>query len=85
MIRTIITPDTDKFNLILSVPENYIGKELEVIAFAKDEGIEKRSASKERVSFTVLHTERASAKDVFKALKFDTRGFKFNRDEANSR
>ena len=26
-----------------------------------------------------------SAKDTFKALNFDTRGFKFNRDEANSR
>ena len=30
-------------------------------------------------------SNKGSAKDIFKALKFDTRGFKFNRDEANSR
>ncbi|HEY9122830.1 MAG TPA: hypothetical protein PK252_14735 [Bacteroidales bacterium] len=69
MIRTVIT--ADKNTLILPLPDNYIGRQLEIIAFAIDE--------------PVKQTKRASAKDVFKALKFDTRGFKFNRDEANSR
>jgi hypothetical protein len=69
MIRTIVT--ADKNTLILSLPDNYIGRQLEIIAFAIDE--------------PVKQTKRALAKDVFKALKFDTRGYKFNRDEANSR
>lgn len=69
MIRTIVT--TDKNTLILTLPDNYVGRQLEVIAFAIDE--------------PVKQTKRPSSKDVFKALKFDTCGFKFNRDEANSR
>jgi hypothetical protein len=69
MIRTVVT--ADKNTIILPLPDNYIGRQLEIIAFAIDEP-EKQ-------------TKRASAKEVFKALKFDTRGYKFNRDEANSR
>lgn len=69
MIRTVIT--AEKNTLILPLPDDYIGKQLEVIAFAIDE--------------PVKQPKRAVAKDVFKALKFDTRGFKFDRDEANSR
>lgn len=71
MIRTNITPNTDKINLMLSVPKKYIGKELEVIAFAKDEGVEENYSVKKKVSFTVLHT--------------DIKNYKFNRDEANER
>jgi len=71
MIHTSITPKTDKINLILTVPENYIGKELEIIAFTKDEGIEERFTSNKKVSFTVLHS--------------DIKNYKFNRDEANER
>jgi hypothetical protein len=69
MIRTVVT--ADKNTIILPLPDNYIGRQLEIIAFAIDEP--------EKL------TKRASAKEVFKALKFDTRGYKFNRDEANSR
>jgi len=69
MIRTVII--SDKNTLILPLPDDYIGKQLEVIAFAIDE--------------PVKQLKKAAAKDVFKALKFDTRGFKFDRDEANSR
>ena len=69
MIRTVVTAENN--TLILPLPDNYIGRQLEIIAFAIDE--------------PVKQTKRVSAKNVFKALKFDTRGFKFNRDEANSR
>jgi hypothetical protein len=69
MIRTVVTADRN--TLILPLPDSYIGRKLEVIAFAIDE--------------PVKQDKRALAKDVFKALKFDTRGFKFNRDEANNR
>lgn len=69
MIRTVITPKNNK--LVLSLPDGYVGRQLEVIAFAIDE--------------PVKQVKKASAKDVFKALRLDTRGYKFDRDEANSR
>ncbi len=35
MIKTIVTPQNN--SLYLSIPDNYIGKEIEVLVFAKDE------------------------------------------------
>ena len=69
MIRTIITPN--KQTISFDIPEEYVGKQIEVIAFAKDEGIAKEKTTEKPVTFT--------------ALSIDTRGFKFNRDEANER
>jgi hypothetical protein len=69
MIRTIITSKNN--TLVLHLPDDYVGRQLEVIAFAIDE--------------PVKQVKRTLVKDMFKALKFDTRGFKFDRDEANSR
>ncbi|MFA6923297.1 MAG: hypothetical protein WC223_03495 [Bacteroidales bacterium] len=43
-----------------------------------------RKESEDKVKVDVI-SNKDSAKDIFKALRFDTRGFKFNRDEANSR
>lgn len=69
MIRTIITPNNQTISF--NIPKDYIGKEIEVIAFPKDEGISKEKPPKKKVTFT--------------ALSIDTRGYKFNRDEANER
>ena len=38
MVRTILTPDTK--TVTFDIPENYLGKKIEVIAFAIDEGVE---------------------------------------------
>lgn len=38
MIRTIVIPETKTVSF--TVPKSYIGKELEIIAFAKKEGFE---------------------------------------------
>ena len=35
MIKTTVTPKSNKINL--SIPNNYIGKEIEVLIYAKDE------------------------------------------------
>jgi hypothetical protein len=69
MIRTILIPDSNIVSI--SVPKDYIGKVLEIIAFAKDEGLNNDAAIKKTASFTVLHT--------------DVKDYKFNRDEANER
>ena len=71
MIRTTIIPEKNVVNVSFSVPENYIGKEMEVIAFTKKEGLEKPEMQRRKVSFA--------------ALSIDTKGYKFNRDEANER
>jgi hypothetical protein len=69
MIRTVLTAHNN--TLTLPIPDKYIGRELEIIAFTKDEGIEESLSVKKKVSFTILHT--------------DIKDYKFNRDEANER
>lgn len=69
MVRTIITPD--KQTISFDIPKDYIGRQIEVIAFAMDEELAKEPAIKKMVSFN--------------ALAIDTRGYKFDRDEANER
>ncbi len=70
MIRTVVIPD--KNFLSLNIPDKYIGKKLEVIAFAVDE-------PSENVIYMTKKTKQ------FSAIKLNTKGFKFNRDEANER
>ena len=69
MIRTIIIPNTQ--TVTFNIPEDYIGKEVEVIAFAKNEEIDTKESNGKQVSFN--------------ALSIDTKNFKFNRNEANER
>ncbi len=69
MIRTIITVEGNK--LTLSLPDNFLGKQIEVIAFVLEEAVQK---SKKNMSFTVL--------DVPNEIK---ENYRFNRDEANER
>jgi len=70
MIRTVITPD--KNLLSINIPDKYIGKKMEVIAFLVDEPAE-----------DVIYTAKRSKS--FSAVKLYTKGFIFNRDEANER
>ncbi len=58
--------------VFIPIPANFIGKELEVIVFEKNEEIETyKNSNKKKVSYD--------------ALSIDTINFKFNRDEANQR
>jgi hypothetical protein len=70
MIRTVIK--TSNNTLILPIPDKYIGKQLEVIAFAVDEPLED----------VILSNKK---KKTFSAIRLNTKGFKFNREEANER
>jgi hypothetical protein len=69
MIRKILTVDSDTISI--AVPSRYMGKVLEIIAFSEDES-QNREPLKKRSA-------------TFNALSLDTKGFKFNRDEANER
>jgi hypothetical protein len=70
MIRKVITPD--KNFLSFNIPDKYIGKKMEVIAFTVDEP-----------SGSVIYTTKSHKS--FSAIKLNTKGFKFNREEANER
>ena len=39
MIRTFITPTETNYNVAFVFPEDYLGDELEVIVFKKEEGL----------------------------------------------
>lgn len=69
MVRTVITPDTQTVSF--NIPSKYIGQQIEIIAFAKDEGMSNEQPVIKTVSF--------------EALLLDTKSYKFNRDEANGR
>ncbi len=70
MIRTVVTPE--KNLLSITIPDKYIGKKMEVIAFALDETSDE------------LMFDNSKYKS-FDAIKISTKGFKFNREEANER
>jgi hypothetical protein len=44
MIRTVVTPDDQ--DIYLHIPESYVGKKIEVIAFAVDEAVPEPNKAK---------------------------------------
>ena len=70
MIHTVVIPK--KNFLSFKIPDKYIGKKIEVIAFPVGE-----------TSEDVIYS--AKRRKSFSAIKLYTKGFKFSRDEANER
>ncbi len=70
MIRTVIRPSKNRVSF--NIPDKYIGKRMEVIAFAVDESSE-----------DVIYA--AKSRKSFSAVAINTKGFKFDRNEANER
>ena len=58
MIRTVVTPD--KQDISIHLPENYIGKRVEVIAFTTDETV---ATPGRKATETHLASEAILAKD----------------------
>ncbi len=59
MIRTVVTPD--KQNILIELPQNYVGKQIEIIAFRIDEENEK-TAIDDKI-LTHFASENVLAKD----------------------
>ena len=75
MYRTVFTP-TEKDNMIpFNIPREWYGRNIELIVFPLD------------ITHTPLRETARKNERKFKAIPskylFDTRNFKFNRDEAN--
>ncbi|SHJ23149.1 hypothetical protein SAMN05444280_1145 [Tangfeifania diversioriginum] len=69
MIRTIVK--AKKNYLTIPLPNEYVGKQLEVIAFMLEDEADV--------------PQKEIQKATFDAVSLDTSGFKFNREEANER
>ena len=67
-IREIVVPESNQ--ILLSIPDNFIGKRIEVLAFEMEE--------KSKISKT-------PKKKSFDAIGLDLSEFKFDREEANER
>jgi len=55
MIRTIVTPDKDFISL--SLPEEYIGVEIEIIAFTREEGLSQKICLNNKVISNKIPTD----------------------------
>ena len=78
MFRQIITPaNKEDLNFMVHLPENYISKKIEIIAFQVNEV--ETNTSKE------LKRKQKKAFATFDKMKVSMKDFKFNREEANKR
>ena len=74
MLRTILT--SNKNSLTLELPEDLVGKMIEVIAFS----VEDNAIIKD---VTPIEERMATLKDKLKKFAFNSGGCKFDRGEAN--
>ena len=75
MIRTILK--SDKNSLALELPDDLVGKMIEVIAFSvEDTTTAVKDSSPKRARIAAL-------KNKLKNFTFNSGGYKFDRDEAN--
>jgi hypothetical protein len=63
MIKTIVTPENN--SLYLSIPNNYIGREIEVLLYAKDELQEEKIKPKK----TMANFSGILSENDYKSLK----------------
>jgi hypothetical protein len=74
MIRTFITPTQSNYNLVLELPEEYLGQELELIVFKKQEGL-----------VTEKKTNPIKLSDKYRGIFTKEEGKKFNEYITNAR
>jgi hypothetical protein len=67
MIKTTFTPDNSNYNLV--IPNNYIGKKIEVIFYAVDEVIESVQKPKKNMADFWGTISDETAKEMHKELE----------------
>lgn len=73
MVRQIIKANSK--NVHISIPDDYIGKTVEVLAFTLDE----------KIKNDIITDHSSSINALYDGIRVDFTDFVFNRDEANSR
>jgi hypothetical protein len=69
MVKTSFTAHNQKFTL--NLPKSFLGKRVEVIAYTQEEVLKEHQQINLEINFNTM--------------KVNTKGFQFNRDEANER
>jgi len=72
MVRTLVVPDQQ--NISIHLPESYVGKTVEIIAFEVNES---EVTAKKRTMEEITN--------FYKGMQLDLSTYKFDRDEANER
>jgi len=72
MLREIIVPENNTY--LLKLPDELVGKRVEVIAFEIEEKTDDSLEVNEKLK---------SIREIFDGKRIDLSSFKFNRDEAN--
>jgi hypothetical protein len=73
MLRQIIIPKTNTY--VLHLPNELIGKKVEILTFEIDNDITETISAK---------TDKSKASDLFADCRIDLSNFTFDRDEANN-
>jgi len=76
MYRKIFVAENAE-DLNVRLPDEYLHKDIEVIAFDLGESVEELRASKRAAAEKAI--------EYFKTIQIDRSGFQFDRDEANER
>jgi hypothetical protein len=66
MIKTVVTPQNNSYNL--AIPNNYIGKKIEILFYALDELQEEKVLPKK----TMANFSGILSESDYQSLKFDT-------------
>ena len=66
MIRTLVIPNTQTVHF--DIPKEYVGKELQVIAFAKEEGLVEEKSKKTMADFWGILSNETAA-DLYNQLQ----------------
>lgn len=62
MIRTFVKPTQSNYTVVLNLPKDYIGQEIEIIAFKKEEGLMKGAS----VDITKPTKKKSKSKTISK-------------------
>ncbi len=60
MIRTVIVPDKNTIQVSLTIPEDYIGKEIEILAYSKNEGLVKKNKTQSMANFLGILSDKTA-------------------------
>jgi hypothetical protein len=78
MIRDIVVPKTN--TLLITIPDAYIGKEIEYIVFDTKES----TASKNPETLADKTQKMKAIEQIFEGKRISLKDFKFDRNEANN-
>lgn len=60
MVRTVIVPKKNTIQVSLTIPDDYIGKEIEILAYSKNEGLINKNKTKSMADFLGILSDKTA-------------------------